>query len=740
MPQYLHIIKKTKMSTYYNFFENNLVNVLVVNDISIVSDRKYMSLKERIENTLPRICRKAGKNVRFNFYNELYLKMKNEQIVDPNAMEDEKIPYKIIDDSDVIILLIEDELLGSELLNKIISKYNKIFLPIIFKHCLWKHNDFVKKMINVEQFPLKSLQLNKLEERMTHILEAILERIDFCFWNILKNKYEKNNDTKIQKMLDIQLIIEIVDRLRFIKNRGEQEYFVIRIQNDQNELKKEIARQEDIRYFNELEISIYKNIESDNMETIENYLSEMQQIINRMIERKDDVNKYIIIKSNCNTEVVEYKKQKANYTAKKSIIKKNIELKNYDIALEQCNSLLGETNDEYRKIINGVLYYISRTETQIGIKNIMEHSVYFIEQKRYWNLLKALVFMYSKQNLGWETQQNKQNVTHLFIKLFSLMGEDVSSYGKKSYLFVGRMVAERANFKYLYPYFAVAFLGFLIYFLISQFMNEPHQTITSKPNNKITPKTFEEHSNGKSTEKLAEELAEKKQIPDSSYTEMVFVKSINIYIDKKEVTNQEFCNFLNSVKDDHKHSYISIKSTKSISMIEKKDGTYLPQKGCSQKPVVNVTWYGAMEYAKFYGKRLPTSEEWYIAAIGGSTKNKKFIYAGSNNANEVAHFNKKEPSIVATKKPNELGLYDMSGNVWEWCADSLQKNYNCNRCIDGLNRRIVRGGSYVNNKDCLKLTQTTNNYCAEIVLNSIYSFCPSGTLGQVGFRCVKDAK
>jgi formylglycine-generating enzyme required for sulfatase activity len=93
--------------------------------------------------------------------------------------------------------------------------------------------------------------------------------------------------------------------------------------------------------------------------------------------------------------------------------------------------------------------------------------------------------------------------------------------------------------------------------------------------------------------------------------------------------------------------------------------------GCDDCPVESVSWHDANEYAKKVGKRLPTEAEWEYAARGGS-KSKGYTYSGSNGIDAVGWYDdnsddKTHP--VAQKQPNELGLYDMSGNVWEWCSD-----------------------------------------------------------------------
>ena len=108
-------------------------------------------------------------------------------------------------------------------------------------------------------------------------------------------------------------------------------------------------------------------------------------------------------------------------------------------------------------------------------------------------------------------------------------------------------------------------------------------------------------------------------------------------------------------------------------------------------PVTNVSWYDCQDFIVKLNQitgmnfRLLSEAEWEFAARGGNLSN-DYIYSGSDNIDEVAwcHFNgAKDTHEVATKKANELGLYDMCGNVWEWCMD-----------IRNGGNRVIRGGGY----------------------------------------------
>jgi len=125
-------------------------------------------------------------------------------------------------------------------------------------------------------------------------------------------------------------------------------------------------------------------------------------------------------------------------------------------------------------------------------------------------------------------------------------------------------------------------------------------------------------------------------------------------------------------------------------------------------PIVNVSWHDAINYANWLSEklnlkvRLPYESEWEYAARGAN-KTKDYKYSGSNNMENAGWFSGNSGykiHDVATNRANELGLYDMSGNVWEWCMDKYDENYydyspksNPKGATKG-ERRVVRGGSW----------------------------------------------
>lgn len=152
-----------------------------------------------------------------------------------------------------------------------------------------------------------------------------------------------------------------------------------------------------------------------------------------------------------------------------------------------------------------------------------------------------------------------------------------------------------------------------------------------------------------------------------------------------------------------------------------KANTSWPLRGVgSNYPMYYISWDDCQEFIRKLNSmtgqkfRLPTETEWEYAARGGN-KSKGYKYSGSNNIESVAWYTNNSSSSthdVKTKQPNELGIYDMNGNVWEWCND-WYGNYNTNTQTNPTGPstgsfRVFRGGSWfddawycrVSNRDC----------------------------------------
>ena len=163
------------------------------------------------------------------------------------------------------------------------------------------------------------------------------------------------------------------------------------------------------------------------------------------------------------------------------------------------------------------------------------------------------------------------------------------------------------------------------------------------------------------------------------------------------------------------------------------------------RPVERASWNDAVEFCKKLTKRehkagrlpkdceyrLPTEAEWEFAARGG-VKSKGYKFSGSNDATKVACYHHKKSGdgteAVGSKDANELGIHDMSGNVYEWCSDPYD-NYKAVRInmpagiTDGASR-VVRGGGW-----CVPARYCRSTYR--------YKHSPDSKLKRVGFRIVR---
>ena len=243
-------------------------------------------------------------------------------------------------------------------------------------------------------------------------------------------------------------------------------------------------------------------------------------------------------------------------------------------------------------------------------------------------------------------------------------------------------------------------------------------------------------------------------MPSEAPVHEVLVNSF--WMDEHEVTVAEFSKFVEATgfkTDAEKFGWSGVFNPKTGEWENTNGADWRhpdgPQsKAQANEPVCQVSWSDAAAYAKWANKRLPTEAEWEYAARGGLT-GKRYAWGddlrpdgkpvanwwqGHFPENDTGEDGFKGRAPVESFAPNGYGLYDVAGNVWEWCADWYAEDYYEHAAHDNPTgaasgkERAIRGGSWL----------CAENFCANYRVAARSHATPDSGLNNLGFRCARN--